>query len=305
MGFFDSAQEVLDKGVTAAKGAVAGVAVEQQAFVKSFVRMCADGWQQGWHERNGGNLVYRMTSEDVAQCRSFFYSTPSSWVPLGVAVSDMAGELLVATASGAHMRNVPLDPVRSLGIVELNSTGDAWRIMWGFRDGGMPTSELPSHVVCQAARKRVTNGAGRVTYHAHPSNAVAVTLAVPPDSRKVTQALWSCMTESVIAFPEGVGVLPWMCPGSQALAQATSELMERGMGAVLWAQHGAFCGGDTFDGAFGLMHAIEKASEVYVRARALDGGREPEHVLSGENIREIAAAYHLNLNEDMLDSAGN
>ena len=36
------------------------------ANVKGFIRMCNDGWLQGWHERNGGNLTYRMTEEDVA-----------------------------------------------------------------------------------------------------------------------------------------------------------------------------------------------------------------------------------------------
>lgn len=300
MGFFDSAQEVLDKGVCVAKGAVAGVAVEQQAFMKSFVRTCLDGWQQGWHERNGGNLVLRMTDEEVAQCRSFFYSTPSSWVSLGVSVPGMAGAHLVATASGAHMRNVALDAARSTGIVELNAAGGAWRIVWGFKDGGVPTSELSSHVVCQAACKRATNGATRVTYHAHPSNAVALSLVLPADSKCITRALWSCMTESVIAFPEGVGALPWMCPGSTRLAQATSELMEQGFSAVLWSQHGVFCSGRTFDDAFGLMHAIEKASEVYVRGRAMAGGSSPDHTLSDENIREVASAYRLNLNEGIL-----
>ena len=24
-------------------------------IVKGFMRMCNDGWLQGWHERNGGN----------------------------------------------------------------------------------------------------------------------------------------------------------------------------------------------------------------------------------------------------------
>ena len=28
--------------------------------VKGFIRMCNDGWLQGWHERNGGNLTYRL-----------------------------------------------------------------------------------------------------------------------------------------------------------------------------------------------------------------------------------------------------
>ena len=25
-------------------------------FVKNFIRTANDGWEQGWHERNGGNL---------------------------------------------------------------------------------------------------------------------------------------------------------------------------------------------------------------------------------------------------------
>ena len=41
-------------------------------IVKGFMRMCNDGWLQGWHERNGGNLTYRMKEEEVAQCRPFF-----------------------------------------------------------------------------------------------------------------------------------------------------------------------------------------------------------------------------------------
>ena len=27
-------------------------------FVQEFIRMANDGWEQGWHERNGGNLSY-------------------------------------------------------------------------------------------------------------------------------------------------------------------------------------------------------------------------------------------------------
>ena len=34
-------------------------------FVQGFIRMADDGWQQGWHERNGGNLSYRVKPEEV------------------------------------------------------------------------------------------------------------------------------------------------------------------------------------------------------------------------------------------------
>ena len=36
-------------------------------FVQGFIRMADDGWQQGWHERNGGNLSYRVKPEEVEQ----------------------------------------------------------------------------------------------------------------------------------------------------------------------------------------------------------------------------------------------
>ena len=34
--------------------------------MEGFARLCDDGWLQGWHERNGGNLSYRMSAEDPA-----------------------------------------------------------------------------------------------------------------------------------------------------------------------------------------------------------------------------------------------
>ena len=26
-------------------------------IMQRYIRMCQDGWDQGWHERNGGNLT--------------------------------------------------------------------------------------------------------------------------------------------------------------------------------------------------------------------------------------------------------
>ena len=35
------------------------------AFAKGFIRVCDDGFNQNWHERNGGNLSYRIKREEV------------------------------------------------------------------------------------------------------------------------------------------------------------------------------------------------------------------------------------------------
>lgn len=34
--------------------------------------MANDGWEQGWHERNGGNLSYRVKSEEVESVKENF-----------------------------------------------------------------------------------------------------------------------------------------------------------------------------------------------------------------------------------------
>ena len=300
MGFFDSAQGVIDKGVSAAKGVVSGVAVEQQPFMKGFVRLCADGWDQGWHERNGGNLTYRMTDGEVADCRPFFYDNPSDWVSLGLQADNLRGAFFAVTGAGCYLRNVPLDTARNVGIVEINASGDGCRVVWGLKDGGRPSSEFPSHFMIHSVRVDATGSLSRVLYHAHPTNVVALTSVMPLDARTITRALWKAMTECIIAFPKGVGVLPWMVPGGAEIAVATSELMKT-YDAVIWAQHGLFCSGADFDSAFGLMHAIEKAADIYARARLLNGGGEFENAISDEGLRAIGRNLGLGINEDFLD----
>ena len=300
MGFFDSAQDVFDKGVSAAKGVVSGVAIEQQALMKGFVRLCADGWSQGWHERNGGNLTYRMTEAEVADCRAFFYENPSEWIPLGVHADNLRGAFFAVTGAGSYMRNVPLDTARNVGIVEISATGDACRVVWGLKDGGRPTSEFPSHFMIHSVRANATSGASRILYHAHPVNVVALTSVMPLDARTFTRALWKIMTECIIAFPKGVGVVPWMVPGGAEIAMATAELMKT-YDAVIWAQHGLFCSGADFDSAFGLMHTIEKAADIYVKARLLNEGGDFANTISDDGLRAIARDLRLNINVSFLD----
>ena len=159
-------------------------------IVKGFMRMCNDGWLQGWHERNGGNLTYRMKEEEVAQCRPFFDPQPREWVNMGVQADNLAGEYFITTGSGKFFRNVEPDPVHSIGIVEINDKGDSWRIVWGLEGGAKPTSEFPSHFMNHSVRKVATNGANRVIYHCHATNVIALTYILPLTDRDFTRALW-------------------------------------------------------------------------------------------------------------------
>ena len=272
--------------------------IEEVPAVEGFIRLCTDGWEQGWHERNGGNLTYRMKKEDVDAARPFFDETLRPWVNMGVQADNLAGEYFITTGSGRFMRNVQLDAAANIGIVEINDKGDSWRIVWGLSNGARPTSEFPSHFMNHSVRKEVTDGANRVIYHCHPANIIALTFILPLDDKTFSRVLWQSMTECPVIFPEGVGVVPWLVPGGPEIAQATSKLMKKYQAAV-WAHHGIFVSGPDFDTAFGLAHTIEKSAEIYVKI--LSTGRPILQTITDEDLLAIEPSFHITLNREFLN----
>lgn len=264
-----------------------------------FARMCEDGFNQGWHEANGGNLTYRMTEEDVNACQDeFTFDRP--WVEMGVQADNLKGAYFLTTGSGKYMRNVSLYPAECLGIVEINDAGNAWRIVWGLENGGKPTSEFPTHFMNHSIRIAATNGENRVIYHAHCPNIITLSTLIEPDPRTWTRILWKSMTECVIIFPQGVGLVPWMVPGGAEIACATAELMDQ-YDAVVWTQHGMFVSGNTFDAAFGMMHTIEKSAGLYLAARAANGGKEPEFLISDAQLIQVCNDFNVVPNMSFLN----
>lgn len=304
MSVFDQINEAVGKtvheGIDALTSVNAPLRVASMPFMQGFIGLCKNAWQQGWHERNGGNISYRLSSADVDAVRSCFVQTPEPWVDLGFSEPTMGNTFFLVTAAGCYIQNIPDSPSANIGIVELNEDGNAYRVVWG-HNGHQPTSELPTHIMAHAIRTRVTDGTCRVIYHAHPRSVIAMTAVEPLDARTFTRALWKAMTECIIAFPEGVGVVPWMVPGGRAIAQASAEQMEH-FAAVIWAQHGLFASGATFDKTFGLMHTIEKAADIHGRARMMNGGSSDFlNTISDSGLAQIADVLSLNINRDFLD----
>ena len=275
------------------------MAITDIEVMQHYIRMCGDGWDQGWHERNGGNLTYRMRPEEVEQCRPYFKDTPGQWVNMGVQADNLRGEFFISTGSGKYFRNVPLAPQDNICIVEINEAGDAWRIVWGLEKGGRPTSEFPSHFLNHSVRKEATGGACRVIYHAHPANLIAMTYILPLTAQDFTRALWKSAPECPVVFPGGVGVVPWMVPGGSDIALATSQLMKE-YDAAVWAHHGLFASGPDFDTTFGLMHTIEKAAQIYILALSAGQGRILQ-TIEDAALRALAKDCGVTLREEFLD----
>ena len=163
-------------------------------FVKDFIKMADDGYHEGWHERNGGNLSYRIRPEEVETIRSRL-SDRGEWTPIGVSVPDLAGEFFLVTGTGKYFRNIIVDPEACITIIEIDEKGENYRIRWGLVEGGGPTSELPTHLMNHEVKKRVSNGKHRVIYHAHTTNVIALTFVLPLKDEIFTRELWEMATE--------------------------------------------------------------------------------------------------------------
>ena len=125
--------------------------VEDTKFAQGFFRMCGDSFRQGWNERNGGNLSYRMKAEEATLVRDRLgryedSAQDGAWQEIGTAVPELAGEYFMVTGSGKYFRNVEPDPASNVCIIEVDETGTKFRILWGLVSGGRPTSELPTHL---------------------------------------------------------------------------------------------------------------------------------------------------------------
>ena len=270
--------------------------VLESKFMQDFIKMADDGYKQGWHERNGGNLSYRLKKGEVEAIRGRMYRD-TSWQPIGTEVPGLAGEFFLVTGTGKYFRNIIVDPEACLTIIEIDETGSNYRIRWGLVEGGNPTSELPTHLMNHEVKKKLTDGKHRVIYHAHTTNTIALTFVLPLEDEVFTRELWEMATECPVVFPEGVGVIGWMVPGGREIAVATSKLMEK-YNAVIWAHHGMFCSGETFDLTFGLMHTIEKSAEILIKVLSMVP--QKRQTISPDNFRKLEKGFHITLPERFL-----
>lgn len=270
-------------------------------LMKGYARMASDGFKQGWHERNGGNLSYRLKAEEV-ELLSEDFSYDGEWQVIGWQANDesafpgLAGEYFLVSESGKYFRNIELDPAANVCILQLNEEGNRYRIVWGLRDGGKPTSELPTHLanleVCKARDPEI-----RVVYHCHPTNTIALTFVLPLDSRVFTREIYEMATECPIVFPEGIGIVPWMLCGGKLIGDATAEIMKT-QDVAVWAHHGAFCCGHDFDLTFGLMHTVEKAAEILVKVMSMSPCKM--NTITPDQFRELNAPFGVTINEKFL-----
>ncbi len=256
-------------------------------FVSDMVKITTDMWLKGWDERNGGNISFRLHDRDVEPYLAEWREPRV--LPLSDPLPDLAGQYFLVTGSGKYFRNIQLDPEANLGVIRVLPGGNAIEVSWGYSDGGVPTSELSAHLKSHRERRRAACGDRGAIVHCHATNLIALSYVLQFSTENVTRALWEGSTECLVVFPEGIGTMEWMVPGTTSIGDATAEKMKKHP-LVLWQFHGVFGSGRTLDEAFGLIDTAEKSAEILVRLIAMGGAR---HTISTQNL--LALAKHFNV----------
>lgn len=246
-------------------------------------------YRKGWDERNGGNISLRLRDEEMSGG-----AIQRTW-KLPTDLPELRGERFLVTGTGKYFRTIAEHPERDMGVVRISEDGKQLELLWGFSDGGGPTSELASHLLCHAARMR-TQPDTRVVMHCHPTNLVTMSYVHELDERQMTRTLWGMSSECIVVFPDGVGVLPWMVCGTEEIGRATAKKLEDRR-LVLWPHHGIFAAGNGLDEAFGLIETVEKAAEIYLKIAPM-GMRQ---TINDRELAQLAERFSVSPRSGYLD----
>ncbi|TKI24184.1 rhamnulose-1-phosphate aldolase [Bacillus pumilus] len=253
-------------------------------FLQEMTKTTANLYRLGWDERNGGNISYLLKEDEVAEYLDV--NDVKRTVPMIFDGAELAGKYFIVTGSGKYFKNVIDEPAVSLGIIRITEDGKSLDILWGLEEGGVPTSELPSHLMSHIQRLKADPN-HRVIMHCHATNLIGMTFTHSLDEVAFTKTLWQMCTECIVVFPEGIGIIPWMVPGTDSIGEATAEKM-KDVRSVIWPHHGIFGAGTTMDETFGLIETAEKAAEVYTVVCAQGSVKQ---TITDQQLQDLADAF--------------
>ena len=242
-------------------------------------------WQNGWAERNGGNITVNITAFVDKGIREL--PAISVVKPIGVTLPHLKGCYFYCKGTGKRMRDLARQPMRNGSVIRILDDCSSYVIIAD--EAVMPTSELPSHLTVH--NHLIEKGSPyTATVHTHPIELVAMSHTKKFLEKDVlTNILWSMIPETKAFCPLGLGIIPYQLPGSVELADATLRELDD-YDVVLWEKHGVFAQGLDVMDAFDQIDVLSKSAKIYINARCM--GFEPEG-MSQEQLKEMTAAFNL------------
>ncbi len=103
----------------------------------------------------------------------------------------------------------------------------------------------------------------------------------------LTRALWATNSESILAIPQGVGLLPWMVCGTDLIGvESAWKLRESSI--VIWTCYGVLVAGASIQAAMGVVESVEKAANTWLLTR---GGDRRD--ITRQQLLELAATFDI------------
>lgn len=242
-------------------------------------------WQNGWAERNGGNITVNVTDlvdDEVRQMPAI-----SDVKQIGCTLPNLKGCYFYCKGTGKRMRDLARWPMDNGSVIRILDDCSSYVIIAD--NAVMPTSELPSHLTVHD--HLIASGSPyKATVHTHPIELVAMSHKREFLGKDVlTNILWSMIPETKAFCPLGLGVVPYELPGSNKLADATLRELED-YDVVLWEKHGVFAKGLDVMDAFDQIDVLSKSAKIYIDSKCM--GYEPEG-MSQEQMAEMSKAFNL------------
>jgi rhamnulose-1-phosphate aldolase len=206
------------------------------------------------------------------------------------AVPGLAGACLLVTGSGRRLREIIDDPAANLACILVNEGGRTGRLHTSHhRRFERVTTEFNSHLAVHHDQVRLTGTNFHAVIHAQPIHLTYLS-HVPRyrDATHLNTHLLRWQPETIVNLPEGIGIVPFLVPGSSELMAANIESLRRHR-IVVWAKHGVMARSDVSikRAADRVEYAETAAKYEYLNLRAGEGGEG----LSAGEIRSICSTF--------------
>ena len=242
-------------------------------------------WQNGWAERNGGNITVNIT--DLVDDEIKALPAISEVKQIGTALPALKGCYFFCKGTGKRMRDLARWPMENGSIIRILDDCASYVIIAD--NAVMPTSELPSHLSVHA--RLIEKGSNyKATVHTHPIELIAMSHNKKFMGKDVlSNLLWSMIPETKAFCPLGLGIVPYQLPGSLKLAEETLKELED-YDVVMWEKHGVFAKGLDVMDAFDQIDVLSKSAKIYIDSKSM--GFEPDG-MSQEEMAEMTKAFNL------------
>lgn len=210
--------------------------------------------QFGATEGAAGNISVLVRGELSGTRERFPIEEPFEVPGLSGPVPELAGASVIVSGSGRRLWEISRDPAANLAVIRFDSHGEKATLCSAPEKlFSRPTSELNSHIAIHRQEISLRGAAFQAVVHAQPLHVVYLShLQRYRNSRELNRRLFRWQPETIFQIPEGIGVVPFLLPGSAALMEATLEALKTHK-VALWSKHGLIVRSD---------HSVKKAVDL-------------------------------------------